>query len=72
MTDDRLGAGEPSVESELAIPVRTPAPVTGTDQVDAAITRLGALDELPVADHVAVFDESHRMLQDALADLDGG
>jgi hypothetical protein len=45
-------------------------PRTDEEVVDAAIDRLGALEELPVAEHVAVFDEAHRMLQDSLADLD--
>ena len=39
-------------------------------QVRAALDRLEALDAAPVADHVEVFDEVHRLLQDALATLD--
>ena len=38
--------------------------------VTAALTRLGEVDALPVADHVEVFDAVHRLLQDALATLD--
>lgn len=38
--------------------------------VDAALGRLDGLQELPVREHVAVFDEVHRALQDALAALD--
>ena len=38
----------------------------------AATERLAQLAELPVAEHVAVFDEVHRLLQDALATLDQG
>ncbi len=45
-------------------------PQTGEPDVDAAVQRLDGLDDLPVADHVAVFDDAHRQLQDALADLD--
>ena len=47
-----------------------------TDQVDvpagvlAARQRLESLDELPVPGHVQVFDQVHRLLQDALASLD--
>lgn len=52
----------------------TPAPAvptpTGDTRVDAALTRLQTLDELPVAEHVGVYDEVNRLLQDALADLD--
>jgi len=39
--------------------------------VDAAITELARLDELPTSEHVAVYEGLHRQLQDALADLDG-
>ena len=38
--------------------------------VDAALGLLDGLDELPVSDHVEVFDSVHRALQDALATLD--
>ena len=50
-------------------PPAAPAP-TGDARVDGALTRLQALDELPVAEHVGVYDEVNRLLQDALADLD--
>jgi hypothetical protein len=38
--------------------------------VDQAIAHLDGLDDLPVAEHVEVFDAVHRSLQDALAALD--
>ena len=38
--------------------------------VAAAAARLRSLDGAPVNDHVEVFDEVHRLLQDALATLD--
>ncbi len=38
--------------------------------VAAALARLESLDGTPVADHVEVFDATHRLLQDALATLD--
>lgn len=38
--------------------------------VDAALRRLEALESRPVGEHVEVFDEVHRLLQDALATLD--
>ena len=41
---------------------------TGDDAVDAALAPLGDLDELPVREHVAVFDAVHTALQDRLAD----
>ena len=43
-----------------------------TSPVDAALARLGELDDRPVSEHVAVYDEVHRLLQDALAALDEG
>jgi hypothetical protein len=41
-----------------------------TAPVETALGRLQQLDELPVGEHVAVYDEVHRLLQDALAALD--
>ena len=45
---------------------------TGDARVDAAIDRLNAVRGTRTADHVAVYEDVHRQLQDALADLDGG
>jgi hypothetical protein len=45
-------------------------PVTGDARVDAATARLDELADLPTADHVAVYDDVHQRLQDALADAD--
>jgi len=53
---------QPAVDSQ--------APSTGDSRVDQALARLVALDQLPVTDHVPVYDEVNRLLQDALADLD--
>jgi hypothetical protein len=44
---------------------------TGEPRVDAALDRLRALDGEPLAGHVAVYEDVHRLLQDALSDLDG-
>lgn len=44
---------------------------SGDPRVDAATARLEELADLPVADHVAVFDGVHRSLQDTLASIDG-
>ena len=43
-----------------------------TAAVDTALARLEDLEARPVAEHVAVYDEVHRLLQDALAALDEG
>jgi len=47
-------------------------PVTGNDRVDAALNELDALDDLPTSAHADVYEEVHRRLQGALADLDVG
>ena len=44
--------------------------VTGDERVDAALARLADLEELPFAAQVAVFDDVHRRLQDALTGED--
>ena len=38
--------------------------------VSRALERLAELDARPVSEHVEVYDEVHRLLQDALASLD--
>jgi hypothetical protein len=40
------------------------------DTSSAVAERLETLPERPVHEHVEVFDEVHRLLQDALASLD--
>jgi hypothetical protein len=44
---------------------------TGDDRVDAAVDRLAGVRGIPVSAHVEVYEDVHRSLQDALADLDG-
>jgi hypothetical protein len=43
---------------------------TGDEQVDIAMERLAGLEELPLAAQVTVFDDVHRLLQDALTGAD--
>jgi hypothetical protein len=43
---------------------------TDDERVDAALARLADLDELPLAAQVTVFDDVHRLLQDALTASD--
>ena len=45
---------------------------TGDERVDAALVRLAGLDDLPLAAQVTVFDDVHRLLQDALTGNDAG
>ncbi|GAA2853968.1 hypothetical protein [Nonomuraea rubra] len=40
---------------------------TGDGRVDAIVARLGRLGELPVSEHVAVFDEAFSELESTLA-----
>ncbi len=39
---------------------------TGHDVVDAVVASLAGLDERPVAEHVAVFEQGHEALRQAL------
>ncbi len=43
---------------------------TGDRRVDAAVALLSQLDTAPLPEHVAVFEDVHRRLHDALAALD--
>jgi hypothetical protein len=45
---------------------------TGEPRVDDALHRLDELTELPVSDHLAVFEEVHARLSDVLGELDSG
>jgi hypothetical protein len=42
----------------------------GLDAVEVARERLAAVDEAPLEEHVAIYDDVHRGLQEGLADLD--
>lgn len=41
---------------------------TGDPRVDAALARLGELDQLPVSEHPAVFADVHQRLEDVLSE----
>jgi hypothetical protein len=76
-SDGEAGDGLPpeDVLEAPAQPVMDRAPdrgeSTGDPRVDAAVARLAELDERPTAEHVEVYDDVHRRLQDALSRLDG-
>jgi hypothetical protein len=53
--EDQVGQAEP------AEPVRT-----GDDRVDAVLDSLDGLEDLPVTEHVAVFERAHEELRSAL------
>jgi hypothetical protein len=56
---------------QTAEPAESVAPTTGEPRVDAALERLQDVGAAPVDEHVVIYDDVHRRLQDALADLDG-
>ena len=58
---------EQDLDSALELPH---APSTGDFRVDSALSRLEELAGVPVAEHVAVYDDVHAQLRVALADLD--
>jgi hypothetical protein len=43
---------------------------TGVSAADDASRQLAELDEAPLADHVEIYEDVHRRLQEGLADLD--
>jgi hypothetical protein len=78
---ERLGTGEPSGTGEPRVreesltgePLATgEPPATGEPRVDAALSRLGELDELPLPDHPAVYESIHEELVEVLGDLHPG
>jgi hypothetical protein len=58
---------------ERSVPESTSEPAsTGEPRVDAALTRLGELGELPVAEHPAVYERVHELLVEVLGELHSG
>jgi len=49
-------------------PSQPSADPTGDERVDAALTPLDALDDVPIEQHPAVVEDVHRELQDILAE----
>jgi hypothetical protein len=63
---ERAPADDPAAPSPLNVP-RTP---TGNAEVDAQLDRLADADHLATDGHVAVYEDVHRGLRDALTALD--
>lgn len=64
--EDEESAGvRPDVEG----PATAGSP-TGVSAADAAATRLGEVAEAPLEQHVEIYEDVHRTLQEGLADLD--
>ena len=57
-------------EEQLPL-VTQPWTPTGDVRVDTAVERVADLASLPTADHLTVFEDVHRRLQDTLADASG-
>ena len=66
--DDHEVAAVREPAANVAVPPM-PEP-TGDERVDVALARLGELSGAPVADHVEVFEDVQRRLQDVLAAVD--
>ena len=75
-----VAGAEAIVGSPEALPFEMPArerfaslddvEVTGEARVDAATARLDEVPDLPTSDHVGVYEDVHRRLQDALSDTE--
>lgn len=68
MTDLTGGPVPSRAGSDARRPVPGPPPQVATPE--QALGRLAEAETLDVAEHVAVFGDVHRMLQDALGGLD--
>jgi hypothetical protein len=66
--DEPAGGGVDPIPS--AAPAPPSAEPTGDERVDAALSRFAELTAAPVADHVEVFEDVQRRLQDVLASVD--
>jgi hypothetical protein len=54
-------------EVDATEPDPTEPGATGNPRVDAVVESLSTLDQLPVAEHVAVFEQAHESLRRTLA-----
>jgi len=66
--DSAEGAGRSAALRRPVVPRARPS--TGDPRVDDAVARLDDLAELPIAEHLAVFEYVHERLTEALGDLD--
>jgi hypothetical protein len=48
----------------------TDGETTGDERVDAALAGLGELEQAPLTSHPEIFQDVHRLLQDALTGMD--
>lgn len=57
-------------EEQLPL-VAQPWTATGDIRVDSAVELVDGLTDLPIPEHLAVFEDVHRRLHDTLADASG-
>jgi hypothetical protein len=62
---------EPGIEDATRATAQG-TPSTGVRAADEAAERLSALDDAPLDEHVEIYEDVHRRLQDGLAELDEG
>jgi hypothetical protein len=65
-------AGPAEAEEATAVAQTPPTgepPATGEPRVDAAVSRLGELDELPLSEHPGVYERIHEELVEVLGEL---
>jgi hypothetical protein len=75
--EDDISEGEAGIPDEPEafveeLRAQADLPETGDPRVDEVLAGLSGIENLPTAEHVAVYDQAHRGLQDALANLDQG
>ena len=63
--------GPPDPSADVSAEATRETSETGDPRVDDALVRLRDVAQAPVDEHVAIYDDVHRRLQDALVDLDG-
>ena len=64
LQDDVVQTGEEATLLAVSLQVEP----TSDMRVDSALARMQDVSNLPTDEHVEIFDEVHRRLQDALAD----
>ena len=63
-------AGDPAGDRQQVAAAEASVRGTGDARVDAALTHLDRLAELPVGEHAPVFERVHAELTEVLGDLD--
>jgi len=63
LTTDGLRPHDPSADEDAE-------QTTGVAAADAAADRLAQVDDAPLEEHVEIYEDVHRRLQEGLADLD--